>query len=286
MFRAREAPSAPIEVLRRKIEDQHARLADRARRLQEFKNTDRELRNTRRQVDQLSRLTARVIRRYFSSLPLPPPELRLHVGTNSSDANFWAQGFNSAERVLEVFGETPSSPVLDWGCGSGRTLLWLQRLPAWRAHYHGCDVDAAAIAWLAANSVRNVSACQDRPPLPYPDRFFGGLYGFSVLTHIPPDRHREWYTEIRRVLQAGGVAYLTTQGDAIVNDSAYAIPAECKGEFERDGCTYVRNESHYKDAALVSEAYTRKSLQGLLVVEHYKGRGYQNMDAFLVRRTD
>lgn len=237
----------------------------------------------KREMEQLTRVVTVLAQKHQNNMPLPPEALRLHVGVRPSAANFLAQGSNSSERVLQVFGAAPQKPVLDWGCGSGRTLRWLMAYPVWRANYYGCDVDSEAIAWLKQNGVSNVSVCNDDPPLPYPDATFGGLFAFSVLTHIPAEKHRGWYVELRRVLEPGGLAYLTTQGATVVKDPQYGIPEESRREFFSKGYTYVKSEGHYKDAALVSEEYTRRMLAGLFTVEHYEERGYQNMDAFLIR---
>jgi SAM-dependent methyltransferase len=221
-------------------------------------------------------------RRHYPAVPLPPEELRLHVGMNTTAANFQAQGINSSGRVLEVFGERPDGPVLDWGCGSGRTWRWLAAHPGWREHYRGCDVDREAIEWLGgAGEVRpRVEVCGDLPPLPYRDGELAGAFAFSVLTHIHPDRHRVWYEELRRVLRPGGRAYLTTQGRPVLP----LLPEEARQELTARGWCYVRHEGHYKDAAVVTEAFTRQAVRGLFTVESYREEGYQNMDAFLLRR--
>src|SRR3546814_3367260 len=74
-------------------------------------------------------------------------------------------------RISDWSSDVCSSDLLDWGCGCGRVLLWLQAYPQWRSHYHGCDVDRQAIAWLASVGQKNVAPCGDLPPLPYPDGF-------------------------------------------------------------------------------------------------------------------
>ncbi|MFN2499547.1 MAG: hypothetical protein ABR557_10710 [Pyrinomonadaceae bacterium] len=112
---------------------------------------------------------------------------------------------------------------------------------------------------------------------------FGGVFAYSVLTHIPAEKHRVWYEELRRVLESGSLAYLTTQGIAILENPIHGIPDEAKAEFYRQGHTYLKSEEHYKHAAFVSEQHTRRLLEGLFTVEYYKPEGYNNMDAFLVR---
>lgn len=239
----------------------------------------------RREVQQIGDVAA-----FMSSqnvgIPIPPENLRMNVGARPSVANFMAQGVGSAERVLEIFGDAPAGPILDWGCGSGRTLRWLYHYPQWRNNYYGCDVDKDAIAWLSQYRVNNVFVCDDAPPLPYSEQKFGGLFAFSVLTHIHPSKHRAWYEELRRVLQVGGIAFLTTQGASIIQDPSFQISQEAKDSFDREGHGYVQNVGHYKDAAFVSESYTRRALDGLFDIEYYRIAGYAKMDAFLVRRID
>lgn len=237
---------------------------------------------SQQEVKQLEGVVRQVLKRDYGGDLMPQEDLRLHVGTKTTAANFWAQGANSARRTMETFGETPEGPVLDWGCGSGRTLNWLKRYPGWRDHWHGCDVDAEAIAWLTGKGFANAKVCADNPPLPYEDNTFTGLYAYSVLTHIPPDRHDAWYAEIARVLRPGGRAYLTTQGEGVV--AAGRAPLDATAEYHRTGAAYVYAEGHYKDAALVSERFTRALLDKHFETLSYKANGYQNMDAFLVRK--
>jgi SAM-dependent methyltransferase len=238
------------------------------------------------ELEQLTNVVVLLNKKHCHNLPLPPEYLRLHVGAKTSAANFMAQGANSSERVLEIFGEKPTGPILDWGCGSGRTLRWLRYFPEWRENYHGCDVDSEAIEWLRQHGQSNLAVCNDDPPLPYADQTFDGVFAFSVLTHIHPDKHRDWYAELRRVLKPGGRAYLTTQGRHVVQTLAAQLPEGTREEFFEKGFVYLKFEGHYKDAALVTEDFTRGALEGLFTVEDYKVTGYQNMDAFLVRRMD
>jgi SAM-dependent methyltransferase len=245
-------------------------------------NNDENLEDVRRERDQLIAVVRTINRRHMGNLPLPDEALRLHVGTRTTEANFLAQGAASSERVLKYFGTDPEFPVLDWGCGSGRTWRWLQMYPGWRRAYHGIDVDSEAIQWLRSIGAPNCEVCSDDPPLPYADGRFGGVFAFSVLTHIPPPHHKRWYEELRRVLRPGGRAFLTTQGSRVVADGRVA--QRDSADYHRDGWVHVRHEGHYKDAALVSEEFTRAALDGVLTLIEYKTSGYQNMDLILAER--
>ena len=224
--------------------------------------------------------------RHYGGWPLPPPELRRRVGADDTALEFWAKGIASSEVVLDLFGAEPAGPVLDWGCGCGRTRLWLEPHEAWRARYHGCDVDADAVGWLRdERHVANVTVSGELPPLPYDDATFAGLVGFSVLTHIPPERHRAWYEEIRRVLRPGGRAFVTTLGGAwALSRATPAGPAQDHVRrhgwaFEEDGRPGC---GHH--LAAVTEEFTRAALDGLLQVDSFAPGGYLNQDAWRLAR--
>jgi len=237
-----------------------------------------------KQIAQLERLVGELLTEQRGYVFLPPVELRLHVGARESAANFWNQGRDSSRRVIEVFGESPEGPVLDWGCGSGRTLYWLFAHEAWRACYRGCDVDAKAISWLIKrHGMTSVSKCADLPPLPYPDGHFAGLFSFSVLTHIHPDRHELWFREIHRVLKPGARAYLTINGESHMADPQAFSKAD-RERFAAAGAAFVAHEGHYKDAAVVGQDRTVGLLSQLFEVESYRPGGYHQLDDVIVRK--
>lgn len=256
---------------------------------QELKQLRRDLRAAERSNEDYER-EQRVAEKMFQRLlaecgamPLPPPELRIHVGRVTFPGNFLRQGSDSSSRVMEVFGEDPGGPVLDWGCGTGRTLTWLRRLEAWRANYHGCDVDPQAIAWLKSQGVERVEVCQDLPPLPYPDNSFVGLFCFSVLTHIPPKDHAAWYAEIHRVLKPGGRAYITVHSDKNMVEGKSFTDEEREAYF-REGSSWSEREGHYKHAATVTRAFTESAVPPGLQIEQYRPAGYHNMDDLILRK--
>lgn len=255
-------------------------------RRREHKNDLKRLRERYAEQEKDLAAVERVLGRLLAecgALPLPPPELREHVGRRPYPGNFLAQGLDSSTRVLEQFGTQPAGPVLDWGCGSGRTLTWLRRHEGWRANYHGCDVDAEAIAWLKSKGVERVQVCGALPPLPYPDETFTGLFCFSVLTHIPPDRHAAWYAEMRRVLKPGGRAYVTVHGDGNIV-SGKSFTEEERADYFATGSSWSEREGHYKHAATVTRAFTLAAIGDQLQVESYGEGAYHSMDALVLRK--
>ncbi len=237
----------------------------------------------RKQVKWLEMLTEKLLVEQRGYCLLPPERLRMHIGARESAANFWNQGRHSSQRVLEVFGENPSGPVLDWGCGCGRTLYWLHAHTAWREQYRGCDVDAEAIKWLRKQGTGGVAVCAPAPPLPYADGTFAGLFCFSVLTHIHPLQHRGWIEDIHRIVRPGGRAYLTANSDAHVGDPG-AFRERDRQAYREQGWVYVEHPGHYKSAAAVSLKHMMASLDGLFELEQHRQAGYHRMDDFVVRR--
>ncbi|WP_372616784.1 class I SAM-dependent methyltransferase [Falsiroseomonas sp.] len=263
-----------------------AKLEDRARRVADL---TRELRSLSGEYQALELDTHR-LEQVVMGLPvtrfreLPPEALRLNVGTRTTRANFLFQGHGSAALVRSVFGDDPGFPVLDWGCGSGRTLNWLHPVGSWARWWHGCDVDRAAIAWLNAQGIANARPCADEPPLPYEDGFFGQVFSFSVLTHIDPPKHPLWYAELRRVMRPGGRALLTVQGDAIIA-AKRVTGAEHLAHYEAHGWVHVEREGHYKSASLISARLAQQMASEFFEIEDYQPGGYNKlMDRFIVRK--
>ena len=243
----------------------------------------RENAESQRQIKLLEGIIKHELKLHRGFCLLPPPELRMHVGRVSDAANFWGQGRGSARRITEIFGEDPGGLVLDWGCGSGRTLNWLYGAGTWTRNYRGCDVDREAITWLQSQGVKSIALCGDLPPLPYAANKFVGLFCFSVLTHIHPQRHRAWYEDIHRVLKPGGRAYITVTSDAAVMERK-TFTAEDKARYLDTGWYYSERGGHYKDAVAVSKAFSLEAVQGLFEVESYREEGYHRMDDMILRK--
>ena len=162
-----------------------------------------------------------LLQRYHLTSPeppdrLPPEHLRRRVAGTDDPKLFTDSG---ADNALQFIGalrkhlKTCAAPrVLDWGCGAGRMARYLLRF--WpEATLTGCDIDAEAVEWcrreLRPGTFR---ATAPFPPLPFEDRSFDAVIGYSVMTHLPWPVQEKWLSEIRRILVPGGVFATSVHG--------------------------------------------------------------------------
>jgi len=221
-----------------------------------------------------------ITRRHYEYLPVPPESLRMRAGAPTSELDYHLEGLLTAEMVRNVFGEAPAKPTLEWGCGSGWTMRWLSCYPEWRTNYHGCDPDPEAVAWLSSQSSFRVEICPHQPPLPYPAATFGGVFSFDMLTWLDPREHGQWFAELARLLEAGGLAYVATNGPFTVKDDDRARTA-----LQAQGWAYT-TEGEERTRAVVTPEYTRSALDGLFRVESYHAQMYMGKSGWTIRRLD
>jgi SAM-dependent methyltransferase len=175
-----------------------------------------------------------------ASLPDPGEELILRVAGGPDRASFFWSGRESVrelERTLAIADRSLDSfeSILDFGCGCGRMLLWLEQLGTKRA-LHGTDIDAEAIAWCKAHiPYARVSVNASEPPLPFPDGVFDLVFNHSVFTHIDEHRQDQWLTELQRVTRVGGLIVLSVHGEVALPPGA----SDIRDRLERDGIAFL-----------------------------------------------
>ena len=174
------------------------------------------------------------------SLPDPGGELISRVaGSPDRAAFFWSgrESVRALERTLASAGRALDSfeSALDFGCGCGRMLLWMEEL-ARTCALHGTDIDAKAIAWCRQHiPYANVTVNGADPPLPYPDGAFDLVFNHSVFTHIDEHRQDMWLSELQRVTRPGGLVVLSVHGEFALPDGAWEI----RDRLERDGIAFM-----------------------------------------------
>jgi len=164
---------------------------------------------------------------------LPPDSVMDRAG---GVTNYLEHGVGALGLVLTnlAIAKSPTSfeRILDWGCGAGRIARHLaQVLDPNRVH--GCDIDREAVAWAQQNLPgARFDRVEPYPPTHYPDEFFDGVYGISVMTHLDEAAQRLWLEELQRITQPGAALLLSVIGDKL---RATNMPPELAGEFERTG---------------------------------------------------
>ena len=178
-------------------------------------------------------------------MPAPPERLITRVGGRIDLTTFFWTGRDSVwelERTLAIVGRSLASfdSILDFGCGCGRMLLWMEAAGQ-AAELHGTDIDCEAVEWCRRHiPYAQVSVNAPDPPLPYPDRKFELVFNHSVFTHIDETRQDQWLEELHRVVRPGGLVVLSTHGETALPDDAWQL----RDRLERDGIVYLENSVH------------------------------------------
>jgi len=190
--------------------------------------------------------------------PLPPDELidRVTAGVTETNAEEIREGFRRTgrqsvadiERALGAVGRTLESypSVLEFGCGCGRIIAWLEPL-AKHCALHGTDIDGAAIAWCARElPFAEFGVNPHEPPMGYADASFDLVFNHSVFTHLD-ERHQDmWLAELRRITKPGGTVVLTVHGEHAFDDVEASSGADAAGwreRLERDGILFIEDDA-------------------------------------------
>jgi SAM-dependent methyltransferase len=172
---------------------------------------------------------------------VPPIYLRHRVHGDGSLAGFLEVGKRSRldlEAALVRSGRALGdfTDVLDFGCGCGRTLLWLAEVGG-GARLHGTDIDAEAVEWCRANlGFATFTANEPLPPLACADGSFDLVYAVSVLTHLDEEYQCRWLEELRRVTRPGGIVMLTVHGP---DRARHDLTPEQQAEVASKGILFV-----------------------------------------------
>jgi len=176
----------------------------------------------------------------WQGMPDPGDVLLARVAGSTDRAWFFESGRESArelDRTLGLVGRGIESfqSVLDFGCGCGRVLLWLEDAGQ-RATLYGCDVDGDAVAWAAAHIPWCRFAVNGAdPPLPYGDGTFDLVVNHSVFTHLDEERQDAWLRELHRVTRSGAFLVLSVHGEHALGDER----TEAHMRLERHGHLFM-----------------------------------------------
>jgi SAM-dependent methyltransferase len=153
-------------------------------------------------------------------LPVPPRELWWGYGQSPQEYLEIGQGHVAAMRsVLQAAGGSlePGNRILDFGCGSGIMLRWLNDL-AQVGEVWGVDISERHMYWCQQHLSPPFlfATTTSFPHLPFEDCYFDFVYAGSVFTHIA-DLAETWLLELKRVTRPGGKLYLTVHDEHTID---------------------------------------------------------------------
>ena len=127
-------------------------------------------------------------------------------------------GSESRDQIVSMLPEDWSfdgKKVLDFGCGSGRTLRHFLD-EAERAEFWGCDIDGSSITWVREHLSPPIQAFPNAPipPISRPNGYYDLIYAISVFTHLT-DTWSEWLLDLHRLLADGGLLIATYMGEGM-----------------------------------------------------------------------
>jgi ubiquinone/menaquinone biosynthesis C-methylase UbiE len=140
-------------------------------------------------------------------LPFPAPAFMNYGQEVAGHISSGKRDFQLLSEIVDEHGI--DGPILDFACANGRTLRWFSQR-AQQQDIWGVDIDAKRISWCQnwLSPPFNFSVVTTNPHLPFEDRYFSFIYGYSIFTHLD-ELFMAWLCEMRRCLQLGGLLFVT-----------------------------------------------------------------------------
>jgi SAM-dependent methyltransferase len=163
-----------------------------------------------------------------AELPLPPEGLRVWVEPFSEPDLFERSGEEMARSIVALCHLSPSSRVLEVGCGCGRLARALAGYLSSAGSYAGFDVTPELIDWCKRHlepllpnfrfSLADIHAPSHNPRgaltasayrFSFAAREFDAAVVSAVFTHMLADEIENYIAQLARVLRPNGHAFIT-----------------------------------------------------------------------------
>lgn len=195
-------------------------------------------------------------------IAMPEPQRRLRVAGHEAEFLFNLEGYSIAKKLdvlAQRFAGKPLNglgPVLDWGCGCGRTGRFVARNGA---DLHGVDIDDDNVRWCSDHIKGRFATISPEPPTAFGDNSFGTIYGISVFTHLSQHHEALWLAELHRIAKPGALLFLSVLGSvAAARDNLLEqVTSDAEGFVDvgrnpgidavTQGSDYYRNVFHQPD---------------------------------------
>lgn len=201
-----------------------------------------------------------------------PPDYLIYESFQINYKKYFSDSIESAKWLVGHFEkhiDLKDKKILDWGCGPGRIIRHLPSIIGSRCEFFGTDYNKETIQWCKEN-LKNISFNLNSldAKLPYENNFADVIYGISIFTHLSENQHYKWYNELYRVLNHGGIMFLTTQGD---NFKVKLTNEELK-QYNNNELIVRGNvkEGHRTFSAFHPEGFMKKLFSNVQILEHVK----------------
>lgn len=121
---------------------------------------------------------------------------------------WWYEGMRgiTASLLAPALGKERNDRLLDLGCGTGYSMVWLRDRFKF-AEAYGVDLSPhAAALWRERNLDTVALASADK--LPFPDKSFDLVTCFDVIYQLNDERASAAVSEMHRVLKPGGILFI------------------------------------------------------------------------------
>lgn len=220
-----------------------------------------------------------------------PPDYLIYESFRINYLRYYTESIESSKNIISNFEkhiELKNKKILDWGCGPARIIRHFPNLIGNNCSFYGTDYNKKTIEWNK-NNIENVHFNHNslEAKLPYDDNFFDIIHGLSVLTHLSKKLHYEWFDELYRVLNVGGIMVLTTQGDNFkIKLTDFELLKYNNNELVVRGNVF---EGHRTFSAFHPNIFMKKLFQKTSILEHIKippQEGWIPQDIWIVKKIE
>jgi SAM-dependent methyltransferase len=196
--------------------------------------------------------------------------------TGSAGPDFSSRGDALVKALAHLAGATPSSHILDVGCGVGKLAVAMTQFLDENGRYEGLDIVPDAVEWCTKHivgpygnvhfTVADVYNAEYNPKgrvkpadyrFPCDDETFDIVALYSVFTHMLPDDVDRYISKISRVLKKNGHIFATY---FIINPESLRLmkSSGCAMQFKRNlGSHWIQNGRVPELAVAYDEEYIR-----------------------------
>jgi SAM-dependent methyltransferase len=171
-------------------------------------------------------------RREYDDHTFPVPPKHLWIGYGVTADEYLRSGEMHVNTMLRIANSSDflfrkGNRILDFGCGAGRMIRWLDTIAA-QCEIWGLDINARYIKWCQQNLSPpfNFATITTTPHLPFEDGYFDFIYCGSVFTHID-DLADAWLLELKRIAAPDGRIFVTVHDEHTV-DLVMNHPEKCR----------------------------------------------------------